>query len=368
MNPPRQENQGVTAVIHPTPDILEALGYPRDTLVIEQAVVPAPLLSSGHGFSSGPSSGLPHTLLSTLTRDRPMYSDVENPSFRDRIPEARIRRWDHDPAVILIELRAGGYLGGPNTLAIDEYTLLLDSRRHPAFARITGSRGEVLVGCDGGAVAAFDVEEPLSPGMEKLRAGTLLPLLELRVPEIETWGAAMPGWLSVAYSKLQEIGTPLSQVAAAGLVARLWTPPAGGDWKAALGLSLSGQGPAARVHDWARSLDAQVLDRVELLAIYQADALRSELEELSHAIAADPVGAMEDARDWVIRRDDLESICQMLRAGGQARDLGQALSSLDRDAEAHHTIWSALERPLETERLSAVAWQEPEHWWGALAG
>lgn len=349
------------------PEILETLGLSGQTRAVVKDTIPAPVGHVGHGYASAALSDTLEGLVSTGVSGRPVFQSLDLPFVGTRVPEATVSRWQHDPALILIEMKGGEAIGGNHAFAPEPGILYLDSRHQKAFARLIGGRGQLVIGADRGAVSAFEVIEPLSPAMERLLAGGEPVSLHIELPGLEAWVGETEGWLSDIYTQLSASETPLSRLAAAGLVARLWSPPRGSDMKALIAQSLAGDGPAAKIGKWARDLGQPLLERAMRLAVVRADILREELTPLSDSIADDPDGATADARHWLVCRDNLQSVRAVLSLAIDTTELDRAIELLDREATLHHSMWSAVGDLGEEERLSAVAWQEPEHWWGALS-
>ena len=65
--------------------------------------------------------------------------------------------------------------------------------------------------------------------------------------------------------------------------------------------------------------------------------------------------------------DDLEAGGALVCREGRAPEVRRALGALDEAAEREHSMWSLLPSLAADARLSDVAWQEPDAWWGALA-
>jgi hypothetical protein len=66
-------------------------------------------------------------------------------------------------------------------------------------------------------------------------------------------------------------------------------------------------------------------------------------------------------------RDDLESVAFVLGVAGGGTVLREVLDEVDREVANRLLGYTLLTVLGDDDRLAAVAWQEPDAWWGALA-
>lgn len=351
----------------PGPHILEALGLDRDELTPPIESVPAPDRGVGYGFSAGTETL--DALIDQAIPAHPIFSDVELRKFGEQLPGSRVRRWDADPSVVLVDTTTDDLVPGENASLVEAGTLALDSRTAPAFALVRGTGGELVLQVDRGGVTIFGVERRRSPELEDFAQRKAAPPLQIPSPDLDAILAGAPAdpWLRDASTERAASASPLARAAAAGLIARLWSPPRGAGARALVDMALGGDTPTRRARDWFAALPADDRQTLERMTVFTADRLRDELPSLSGAIAADPLGSRDRALAWLHERDELACIRELLRHAGGGAELGSAEADLDREAASHHSMWSALESFSTDPWLRAVAWQEPDSWWGALA-
>lgn len=278
--------------------------------------------------------------------------------------QVRARFWDLDPGVVVVEAAHAARARGA-AAALGDGAWVLDGRARDAWLVTEDAQGTVVlqVGTSGvrwmRVVRNATADEVSEPGASAQSA------------RIDAWlgdESAQP-WLVEEAARLVASGHGLAPFAAAGLVARLWSPPPGEARRAALVRRLAGSdGPAARVRRWARGLARVALRSIE------RDAL-GEAADCARAIAALSVSSserdLEGERELLAgvarRRDDLESVAFVLRAAGWGEAIDRALAALDDIAATRLSTMMAIGLVEADERLAAVAWQEPLAWWGAIA-
>jgi hypothetical protein len=103
------------------------------------------------------------------------------------------------------------------------------------------------------------------------------------------------------------------------------------------------------------------------LARHRTVGLGALIGCLSPVPGAAPSGPRQWARVIARERDDLESAAWVLRAvsAPKASVLHAELLPLDQRATRTKWLQESL-RWVQDERLSEVAWQTPDAWWGAL--
>jgi hypothetical protein len=352
------------------PRQLEALGLSGDAKVEPREALPAPIGEVGYGLS-----GAPVTDAATLGAQLGMRPEFAKLPWAAQTKWA-LSRWEPDPAVLVLEPRGAAVVLGPNA---DRWgageAIVLDGRRELAFLRVQGAQDDQLIATVGGAVAYYDLELPPSEALLAFAKGSIGPAPTLEAPSLETLlaGESAAPWLQAAFEAQVAMGTLFSRAAAAGLLGRLWTPPWSAGREAEGGLpssilaALAGKTPKAQVVSWFRDRGPTCYEPLAVQAIYRADDWLERLDRLVARVAADPIRARPMAHGLLLERDDLQSVAWLLEQVGEATALRAALERLDREASYRHSIWSLVGGFGDDARLSAVSWQEPEAWWGALA-
>lgn len=205
------------------------------------------------------------------------------------------------------------------------------------------------------------------PGIGLRLDVTVAEQARLSIPSLESLlgGFRAQAWLVEEWTKLSASRTAFRRAAACGLVARLWTPVP--EERARANERLSGpESPSARVAGWWSQLGADHREQIEDEAISAADGLTQRLESLRTWIAEDHVEARVGVISLLLGRDDLESVAWLARPDEDS-SIGRAIRHLDDSASAQLTALSAVDVS-SVRRLAEVSWQEPEAWWGALAG
>lgn len=308
------------------------------------------------GLSIEPSPSAMHDLVAAL-RAQPDLTLASGP-----LASARARFWDADPAVVVVEV-AGVARARGAVASLGEGAWLLDARSEPAWLAIEDAEGTAIVRVDGVGVRWLRAKR----GETELAAPSAADVAEEPVSVARWLGeeTAQPWLIDEANRLASSFGT-LSVAKAAGLVARVWSPPPGAARRDALARRLRGDdGPVARVQRWARSQPRSEWRAVEDAAVQEAAACSAALVTTCLRASIDRAQARTALAALVRRRDDLESVAFVLRAAGCAEVVGRSLAALD-DAAASHLsalMWIGLDAD---ERIMEVAWQEPSAWWGAL--
>ena len=277
---------------------------------------------------------------------------------------ASVRRWDHDARVLRVDAPALVVLRGQAQMDRDGW--LLDGRREHVVVGLSGVDSE-RGAWERALVAANDVdirEVHRSPSRELVEA-LAAPEADPQVPTPEV--ALSPGtlapWLEVAVARLLRLGGTHRQLAALGIVARLWRPqnPAGRrEWLAA---ARAGQTPLARLQAFARGADPVVFRAAVPGVAAEAAALLDELEALDELFLAGVVPTAR-VRALLHRRDDLEGVALVFRLA--ARDDVESSVGLVDIAATEFGDVIAQAGVFNDDRLAAAAVDAPEAWWAAL--
>lgn len=331
--------------------IARLLGVPESGLELVRTFV---LPDASVGLASGPREPLlelversPH--FARIELPPPLVAHADPPE-RDPID---IVRWETSPSVVVIEPRAGVELESDrgDVMPWRDGALVAHAGRGAFVLRITRAQDTfVLVG------------EPPS----EARRGATLWLI--RLSAITTRGHLahlFDGWVAPEWMlQIVRRTGPIERVVALGVVGRLWIPSLPRD-KAAL---LAGAELATtRARLAADRLDESELQPIVELVEARAFALVQSLDE-ALAGATSEQGLADLARALVRSRDDIASVAWCI--GGRppfASRVSAALATMDDAALVHGSLFALVDDWVDDERLSAVAWQEPSAWWGALA-
>lgn len=188
--------------------------------------------------------------------------------------------------------------------------------------------------------------------------------------------ASCADWLRRAVEQGLASPSLREQIAAVGLLGRLWYPGTHAEKRAVHETRDHGLLPPARVRRWAASLSREEALLVERLAVAFVDehALPS-LARFEQLVAIDPAPASDAVLRWLHVRDDLASIEHVLahapadgidEPGRPAAELRDALGRLDRRARECRWALAFTSDPARDERLRAVSLREPWAWWGDL--
>jgi hypothetical protein len=255
----------------------------------------------------------------------------------------------------------------------DTGELALDARAAPVIVRIEGDRAlHVLRLTATGwiVVRVFERAAALEEALARTRAPRA-PGIDLPPVPAAVTGPEVSGWLRQAALRRISSADPLDRAAGVGVVLRLWTPADPDETGRLLGVDRAVAGtPDHAAADWARSLTDEAREGLLRAAADLLDEVAGSLEILSDLVVAEDAAAESVAAHLVTRRDDIESILALLRAardGERAGALAEDAGRFDEDAATRLSAFLAVELPALTELLSAVAWQEPDAWWGALA-
>lgn len=256
-----------------------------------------------------------------------------------------VHRHDLEPAVLFCEPPPAAEVRSTGAARPwGEGAWVLDTRAGKAQLYVNGPGLEIVLEGQGGAVVVYDIARPA--------AEPRLDFAALLGDEL------LADWLRHDLDRLSATGEVLDLAAAAGLIARLWTPARG-----ALHAHVARENPVERALSWAQNLSASERRMLGARAAAEAQRLARNLRRLDRQLALAPEPAKREAVAWLHRRDDLAGVALLL---GDGAPLSATLATLDRAAALHLTAFSAVGAERDP-RLAAVAATEPEAWWGALA-
>ncbi len=290
---------------------------------------PAPRVDVARGFAVTGDSG-------ELLRRFAEEPHTEAVDLGEHAHGLRVLRWRLDPAVAEV--------AAPDVVAIDGAasqtpagSYLLDSRTAEVLLRFRDRGQRLELSLRRGHVALFSLE---------LLAEDL-PAFE---PLVATGGAALEEWLAEHLEALRASDRGVATVAAAGALLRFFGPLEDDD--PALGPPTVVRG----VRAWARSVEENAWPALTAAASEQ-------VAELIVRLDADVADALELAH----RRDMLESVAVVASLVGRGAALRARLDELDERATHELTRLTESTPTTDDPRLRAVAWSEPEAWWGTLA-
>lgn len=349
------------------PAELAALGWASDVefeLVDQER---APERSVALGKAEAAQADFPLEHVRDLLREQPHVSPVALSHWREIAPDTCLQRWDLRPEIAV--LQHGGRRGFEcigDKLELDESTLLLDSRRRPACLRLDQGDDAWLLRFYLGNFTLSRSQLRTQPAQTS--PWTLADPPAVPIPDIHAWLALCPGepWLREASEQRSSEEWDLARIAAAGLLARLWSPASHSSPSERFRyLSPDFEGPARMAMAWCSALPLETRESVERSALFEVGALQERLQELEQVAMENPEQASELGRSWLFRRDDLQSVLFLLRRSGMGAVLEEGLGALDEQAAGFPSFWALLELE-DDERLRAVSWQEPNAWWGQL--
>ena len=196
--------------------------------------------------------------------------------------------------------------------------------------------------------------------LEVLSAPDFIP-----TPRVKAWAkiAQAEPWLQQVIEELTSQKNSIADAAAAGVFARLWTPPSPDASMEARDL------PRELVRAWVVLSTAEQREALEQHAVERAWSLSEDLEGVvTESVSGDAPTTGIRLQEIVQRRDDLQSVLRVLKLGGGGSRLADALGGVDAIA-TEGGIPARLSLPSADEsgdRWMAVAWQEPEAWWSGV--
>lgn len=190
------------------------------------------------------------------------------------------------------------------------------------------------------------------------------PLLDIPGLDVLCGGAGAAAWIREEHARVaRHPADGFEALSVAGTVGRLWSPRGADVGPAeALRRLMADDDPAAHARRWVVSLPEAVLRTAEELALVATSALADAIADAAETTPDEP----DEALCLAEQRDQLESVRVALRWAGRGTSLSAALERADRAAAVRCTWFRyCAERVAPSSgRLRAVAWQEPNAWWG----
>ena len=192
------------------------------------------------------------------------------------------------------------------------------------------------------------------------------PLAEVSEVDMLLDGLDAERWLREAATRLERRATAVHRASAIGLLARLWVARTPAD--RAL-VRDEGGGVSRRAKMSAKALGSELISAIERESLQWCQRLASGLDELTRFAVEEPSEVPRRAASLVEERDDLASILWTLSAADpiRAKTLEAALARVDAEIAANLSVFAFAPDLGDEDRVLAVSWQEPHHWWGSLA-
>jgi len=211
------------------------------------------------------------------------------------------------------------------------------------------------------------LDRPAPEELIALRGHEPRTIPEVPAPDVGVLlgGLATDLWLIDAAMEMAATEEPLLRLAAAGMVARLFSARDPKQREALLASMVeTGTHPVVEaVREYARGLDADAVEDLGHLASAVVDGLFDRLDELRELVIEGSEDAADAALGLLLSRDEAESVLYVLRAAGGGAPAAEALEAFDREAVASAADVDLAGASLH-ERLLAVACLDPVCWWG----
>lgn len=298
-----------------------------------------------------------------------------SPAGAALLADLHITRWQHDLGVVeVISDRPVAYRshGAGEALCIEPGVLVVDVRDgRTMVVRIASDSTDLVLSVSQASLQGWEVRAAAPAAIDALDDWQPAPpecVDEVTAAMLGAQQAGQTPWMAEAIERLLVQPTPTDAAMAFGLVARLAPPTAGASIDA-----LAAAPPTWRAGvDWLATQQPATIARIERDLLRRAATITDDLDRIVDDLAVEaPREQLEAvAVAWLHRRDDLESAALLLDRLGRGEKVRAALAQVDAAVRAHGTALSEIGPLSDDERLAAVAWQEPDAWWGlfALAG
>jgi hypothetical protein len=243
----------------------------------------------------------------------------------------------------------------------DAGQILLDARERESFALVRRASQTVLLELKGAEVRAFVVEDAPSMTLAIDGSSVETPALD---PEALMRPLTLQPWMRDKLASAEQ-GGPFEKVCAVGAAVRLWSTRdamrSGVDVERLLRADDS---PLDHGRQWYANFSDAARQATVRGLLRTIDRLERTLDDLVELVAARDEAAGLVARDWIERRDDLESAFVLIREREDGAMLERALSALDSLAKSYASTWRMIEWPPLTAQLEACVEEEAHAWWG----
>jgi hypothetical protein len=121
---------------------------------------PAPVSAVAYGVPLAP---VPlDELIGVHLRSNAHFSEIDVGERAQIVGGLRLRRWDLDPRVVIIEAEWSSLEFGESDAVLgrlDEGAIVVDARSEPVFVKLSGPRGQWFIEVRGAAVSVYEMEE-----------------------------------------------------------------------------------------------------------------------------------------------------------------------------------------------------------------
>ncbi len=343
-----------------------AFGLDDDASVEIAAEIPVPESEVGRGEAARSLDGPGAASYEELSADLLKAGDLEELVRIDKpIANARIYTSPYPGLMGVTPMEVVEPRGG--TWWVHEEVAFCDARSESALALVSDPEGVKGLELRPDLVRVLRVHRSASAELRTLAGREPPPAFEADAPDVDDLlcGLAAEPWLVAEAKEMAATGEPLLRLAAAGMVARLFSPRDRAQRERLLAEMLeAGRHPVVdAVRSYASSLDANALESLDHLVAALADGLHDRLDELRELVVEDLPDAPDAALGLLLSRDEIESVLYVLRAAGGGENAAEAVAAFDREAVAA-AMDIDLARPPRHDRLLAVSRCDPTCWWG----
>jgi hypothetical protein len=253
---------------------------------------------------------------------------------------------------------------------IDKTTVIVDAGGDGAYAQLLLDQGEVVFELHPDRIRRIKPHrEPtaLISSLANIVAPVVVEIPEPSVSRILDGRECEP-WLRELATVLARSVDSVDRAAAVGALARLWSPEPQDVEVELAKLRAGAQSIGDQMHAWATNLSAEMLDALERSALLESDALAAQIANLQHLDDLPFEIANAAALAIAYRRDDIESVCDVLTEARCGQDLRLLLASIDHEATLQLSVFSNYSALQDDPRLRAIFRSQPDAWWGNLAG
>lgn len=340
-----------------TPEERALLGLaPDETVEALPEITPAP----SEVASASSAAAISFAEVPAAIEARPDF----DPVLREHPQLLKLQWWLPDRGVYQLPIGAELLKGDSITL---EGTDIVDARARPALVLVRDGDEQLAMRLNGSRVSPFRLQwKSLREPLPSVSAPDPIVVPALDVAALLAGESCAP-WLGEATQALVQSDDASSQVAAVGLLVRVWQPVDADARQREVKRFVSGApGLVDRARDWLRELSPEVLAAVADQAVDDATHLPERAETLRLAFGENDAVAGAVAVGLVLARDDLASVGAALDLVGGSRELLQALAHCDRAIASHATPLAECEATVIEAlgpRIDDTVAADPDAWW-----
>jgi hypothetical protein len=350
----------------PSPEIAAALGFDPAQRFEHLTALDTRLDTVDHGAFELVTIALA-ALIESAVAQQPDFDPMSAAPPPLAAARCEVSQWRHAPGIFMVrsgeaDLSFRG-IDATRMHRVASGELFVDAREQPFYLRVGLGNASQLwtmtpqhVSID----APRNEYTERSPSADAVSRWSPEAAVAVSVPTIDEVfaGLARAAWMTDEVASRLAIGTAWEVASAWGLVARLGEPAT----KLSLAELLDTEAPETSALLWLRHNPAAQRALVAHI-VHESDMLIDGLDALAEALVDNAPGARDEARSWLHRRDDLESVAFVLtRANVDVDVVRNALAAVDREAGLRQEMW-AFSEALDDARLGSVSWQEPDAWW-----